>query len=528
TAVECLEKVLSYTLLVEELTMGEIKELLVACTAYAIRDHQHILDDLKRPENQYMHNSIRYSEGTGKGGYDEPRTLGKTLQIAPVWFSNNQDESLMVCIDALCRRRHVTRQECLEMIQQSPKIIDNLLHIMSREASAGVQEQACDGAAAVILCFLMMLPQYYAISGEIDAEKELEDAMHCNKILFQHPRSLQMLIRARNKAAAVDPVAIAVKTRQQWSARGDEDMLHHALPKLSPNTGRLGICTLRILNNFTLIPDAPAPVFIALLPIAYTACARAPTESDIASSASRGPGPRYTDEYLMQQRQLYEVRLRPAEQSSAYDPLLDRIQLFVAPETIVGPTLLFRLLRKLAATGYTLERLRELKRIPPNTPDIDETPTALVHIHQIVEARTIGKLIRMSVHRRVLRRREMGNKLLSTKPDVARVIYMSAAQLAQAVAYFGTDVPNIIAEGVKENLNSIRTAYQEMVLCLGNACEAYIRMKCWGMAAAMAEHVVETCNHFPPEEAASIGWDIKSSREKNARRLETAKKELRT
>ncbi|KAG8943750.1 hypothetical protein FRC03_002339, partial [Tulasnella sp. 419] len=466
----CIETLSSLSNFGDDLTIAQIAELLLACGVYTSHSVSLVLHDLRKPENAYMR-GLMISDKT-KDQEISPRII----KFAPIWLGVTQQATAIGTLSALCRSKLITRKDRFTMLETKPEIIDNLLITISQARPAYYRDRKGDAVAAQILCSLMAfklsddrLGSGYTDSSQLD---DKDYSIKCNELLLKRPRALELLVRARN---------IAVYEDQQETATGISDSLieldssmreaEERLANLSETTGSIGICTLQLLDNIAQLPGIPPSVYLALLPIAYMACAKVLSPEECKAAVAQDADNMFTTSQVRLQRHIYEIRLKPLRQ--------DDTLVFIPPETTLGPTFLFGLLKQLANAGYSLAKLRRMKEMPPDTPILNQHPTNIIHIHQIVEPRTIGKLIRMSIQRRARQRRLLGNERLAGDPKYARVTYLSAVYLADAVWQFGTHPQNRNAEGVKENLTSLRQAYQELLFNYGNLSETFARKQSW-------------------------------------------------
>ncbi|KAG8922864.1 hypothetical protein FRC02_011552 [Tulasnella sp. 418] len=423
---------------------------------------------------------------------------------------------MSTCIDLLWRKEPLTKKDILGIIITSPEVLDNLLTLSSYARVKLFPKKKSDSSAIMLLCFFMMFPVNNLMNKD---SIEFRAATQCNRILLAREDAMIHLVCARGKAGFADASSI-FKLMQEDEGGRYYNMAKNLMAKIEMRTaGALGICSLRIMMNFALLEDVPTGVLFTILPVAYSACGRAPTEAEVNAAKRRDPARGRQTETIRQQRHIYEVQLRPQHQLGLNDSLVRKLQMYIPPETMMGPTLLFRVLKRLAERGCNLDLMRKSIEIPLEDQYISTPLPSLYHVYQIVDSKVIGKLIRLCVNRRIPQRRELGNTLIANKPNLAKPTYDSAMQLAQAVVSFGMDPENAGLEGVIENSDAIKRAYQEMVLCTGNYSEAAAAMKDWEIAITYAQNAIELCRKFPMEEAVAMGWDVISTEQKNIRRL---------
>ncbi|KAG8925758.1 hypothetical protein FRC02_009448 [Tulasnella sp. 418] len=522
TAGHCFESLLNHTQMVEDLDIFDVSDLMLAAIEYNLRDYRHVLRELEDPETSYMKDIITYVDPATRKAALFRDALEKSV---PTWFSNSQEITLSACILVTCRRGGLKRRDCLEILTRNPSIMDKLLTIVSSTRISSYLKDTSYSLAATVLCHLTKMNM--SLDGNRD---ELDTSIKCNQLLYSQPYAVKGLVRAWNSVISESPRKIARSFTEQWKERMYPDMAWQCVQLLPHSRGMLRICILQLLSNLTLAAVAPHHLLLALLPIAYVACTRAPTELECAEAELRGDHlvDEHETEFRRVERHLVHVEHRGFERTGEEQPLklLGPVTLFIPQETIMGPTLLFTLFRSLSTNGYTLRELRRMSKMPSDTPIIDDFPTPLDHIHQIVDKKVIGKLIRLTVHRRLGPLRESGRESLKSDPHLALEIYISAASLANAITDFALHPSNATAAGVEENMDSIRHAFQESVFATGNACEAAGRVGAWAQAKMFAELAIGLCDRYSVAEAAAIGWDLAASREKNIRRLEKSLQQL--
>ncbi|KAG8925757.1 hypothetical protein FRC02_009447 [Tulasnella sp. 418] len=516
---KCIEMLLRHTPLADELDISQIRDLFQTATMYCIEGCEPIYRALQTPENSYMDETITYNghieRFAGKPCDFKKANLPTTLaHVLPVWLRVQQDSILVACTAALWRGKAITRRECLLIVKQKPEILSRLLLITSSPRSRLDLESWSDMIAARLLCQLMHLPLTMNSSQyDIQRQPETRAAVECNQILFDHPNSALLLIGAWNRILSENPYQYKMDILEQWKIRKYPELGRGSTIELGQARGTVRICMLRLFSNFTLAVEAPTPFFLVLLPIAYSACYRVPDRAKVSRASEEDP-----EGYLIrceyEERHIVAVKIRQHKPGSKET----FFQLYIQQETIIGPTLLFQVLARLSDCGYGLRELRRMKKMPDDTPMMDTQPTHLAHIHQIVDPKVIGKLIRLSVKRRLVAQREKGAFYLVKDPALAKEIYISGSHLANAVIDFG--LRNQLTEGVTENADTLVQAQQELVFHLGNACEAAAKMGDITGAKGFAQAALRQCDSVVPDAAMAIGWDLKSSKEKNQRRLD--------
>lgn len=178
----------------------------------------------------------------------------------------------------------------------------------------------------------------------------------------------------------------------------------------------------------------------------------------------------------------------------------------VAPEGIMGPVALIRLLTVLAERGI-LDDAKNWTELPAGT----STSTSLGQIKQITNPDVVRRCLILALKRVTARRDKGRERLAKSETEYACTAYVSAAELAVALVSFD------IASRHKFTPH-MPGVYNELVLCLGNAAQMSIRMKQYRKALNLASCAIQAAQSVPKGQAVEPGLLAK-----NNARVQTAK-----
>ena len=185
----------------------------------------------------------------------------------------------------------------------------------------------------------------------------------------------------------------------------------------------------------------------------------------------------------------------------------------IPAQAIAGPIALLRLLTVLAERGV-LDKIPSWTSVPAGTsPD-----TELRQVQQITSSEVIQKLLPLVVRRVGIARESVREWVMSPKPGdghMARAHYLPPMELAASLLAFNTATKG-------RWMDAMRGAKKEMVLCLGNLAEMSLRIK--DNMSALGYAIAADAMGY--EEGKKEGIEA-STIEKNKRRLETARKEVK-
>ncbi|KAG8924231.1 hypothetical protein FRC02_010561 [Tulasnella sp. 418] len=423
------------------------------------------------------------------------------------------------------RSKPMSKKFCLQIIQQSPQVLLTLLNLLCETRPPFHLTLANDGLSARILVHLMALPLGWVPGLDVTSSyiektdmEEWDAAIQCNNILWSRPEALQRIITMRTKVCEEDIASITIKLLTSRHSKTKFDDVRSVFR----NRGTLLVANLRLLINFTYLDDNPVPFLLALLPFSYWACIRKiKGEAPLGDTETENS----IKESVKEERE-YEIitsNMAPGNKSGHF------VTSYVAPTSVLAPTLLFRVLLRLSKVGYGLENLQTMRTRPPNMPD-HAFIGSLVHIHQTVDSKIMGKLIRLSIDRRVSEHRELAKERVlvggSVENAVAAATYVSAAELALAHIGYGSSSGNRALPVVQQNWRTFAQAKKEVILCLGNAAEAAGRVGKWSMSKKFSTVAVDFCNTVTEDEAKMADCDVQSLKAKNQRRYSFAIQQL--
>lgn len=181
----------------------------------------------------------------------------------------------------------------------------------------------------------------------------------------------------------------------------------------------------------------------------------------------------------------------------------------IAPESIIGPIALLRLLIILGQRGVLYD-IPQWTELPSGT----SPTTSIAQVKHITEPGLVCKYLGYAMKNATLRR-GVGRQFSGSDLERARAIYIGAAELAAALISF-----DIVTH--HKMIEHMRGIYQEFILCLGNAAEMCIRLGEFGKAVSFAKPALEAGENPPEGEAIDPNLIAK-----NDRRLEAAKSSLK-
>ena len=220
--------------------------------------------------------------------------------------------------------------------------------------------------------------------------------------------------------------------------------------------------------------------------------------------------PRSTGDLQAHAEQVAGISRSPLSRAHFEDcnPAIDP-QCTIPELVIAAPIALLRLLAVLAERGL-LEQIPTWNALP----DTCAPTTSLAQVKQITSAPVISPLLPL-VFKRIVTQRETSRRNVNSTPLVARDDYRIAAELAAALVAFDSAVDG-------KWRGSMRGAWKELVLSLGNAAEMSNRVDDFETALGFAIAAVNIIGRAPTD-AEGVTPEIK---QKNLRRLRTAREEV--
>jgi len=186
----------------------------------------------------------------------------------------------------------------------------------------------------------------------------------------------------------------------------------------------------------------------------------------------------------------------------------------VAPQCVLGPTALVRLLVVLAQRN-ALGGIQTLKKAPTGL----SPSTSLSQVQNITHPDIIRRIIKLS-QSRILERTEQGRLRIKEKKDDADInlacsLFVSSAELAAAVVALDTYTEGVYAA---EALG----ARKQLVIALGNASQMALNLEQYRRALHYGCGAVSAAEDIPAEECLDPAII-----EKNQRRVDQANVRLR-
>ncbi|EIW74497.1 hypothetical protein CONPUDRAFT_113510 [Coniophora puteana RWD-64-598 SS2] len=435
----------------------------------------------------------------------------QSSKFAHRFYAMGQDSAIQAAHGIICTTPPQSRQVCLEIVKRKPHIFDLLLDCAILERPRWYPESQVGHIACELLVLLFHWPGYM-VPGVTPLDRGSKNSdwkamLQTMTIFTSRPdwaekiHEVWMRIQEEDMETVMRNFSRVVPDYAAFDEPGPE-----SFAKVAESRGTCRVCILRIISTLTHAAESCGITnahIESFLHIAYLGCRK---------------GGKYPEDCRTQKELLAsleheeEVFAHPHEVASGHTPTEDPFA--VAPQRVLGPTTLIRLLTILAQRK-ALTGIQTLRK-PPNGLS---SSTSLSHIQLITHPDVIRRAIKIS-QRRILDRIDRGRKRQASGKDdpslsSACSIFTSAGELAAALLALDEHTEKIYSA-------EIRGARKQLVITLGNAAQMMLNLRHYQRAYHLAICAVNAAEGIPANE--NLDPEVV---EKNKRRVDQASAELR-
>jgi len=496
---------------------------------YALQGPDHFVSQLTDPATAWQSALLLDAETE----MISPRFNG----LAPLLYSETQDCAVGIAYGMVGIFPPHSPNHCLAILKMKPRIIDILFDIAILDRSPRNPQSQIGMVACKLLAILFQWPshvipgvptpldkvfkaqEWKAMLQEMSiltslrdwTEKLIEVWMHVEEEDLQgYLRSAERVIPAPGDPPQLQKGGIEAI----YGDRGTSyQLLNTVFRKLSVVcmlvTGSILIIVLRLISTLTYAAESCGITNAqveSLLHIAYRACINIKPAREYTSRSEIRASMEFEAELFLYPTDSGTTEVRNGR---IVGGVAIETPFVVAPQCVLGPTALLRLLVVLAQRK-ALAGIQTLKKAPAGL----SPSTSLGQIQQITHPDIIRRIIKFS-QSRILDRTERGRQRLREKKDATDVnfactLFATSAELAAALVAF-----DMHTEGAYSD--EARGARKQLVIALGNASQMaldlghYQRALHYGCAAVMAAENIHMEEGLDP-----------AVNERNQRRVEQA------
>ncbi|EIW77050.1 hypothetical protein CONPUDRAFT_168076 [Coniophora puteana RWD-64-598 SS2] len=494
-AINLISSLATETCLAEQVSASLAADIMEAVCKYTLQGPDHLTNQLLDPATAWQ--TPVFAERGYTFLVQQPAKWGPRL------FATGRESAIWSAQNILCSSPPRSRQFALDILKKRPQVIDLLLDVAIMDRPLYCPETQVDVTACEALALLFQWPLHIVPGVVTPMDKtfktgEWKAISQALIILTSRPAwsekliDVWMRIQDENMEKTLSDLVNA--QRDYYATQGPQNIYQYR--------GKNRITVLRLITTLTHAADVCGITnaqIESFLHVAYQGCRKVkrpeecfyPQESYLAieNNVDNNRFPVWTA--------LPGVTVT-AETSS------------MAPENIIGPTALIRLLVVLAQRK-ALDGIQTLRK-PPN--GLSPT-TSLVHVQQITNPSVIRRLIKISQARLHARmdtgRNDVASKKTGWDWHMACAAFTTAAELAAALIALDTHTGGVYAR-------QIRGARKQLVIALGNASQMALNLGRYNQALHFAWGAVTAAENIAPEE----GLDPEIV-EKNKRRVDYAK-----
>ncbi|EIW77048.1 hypothetical protein CONPUDRAFT_157320 [Coniophora puteana RWD-64-598 SS2] len=497
--INTLQCLASESMLGEKVSPSTAANIIEAVCLYALNGPSDFVFQLNDPATEWQ----------AKLFFIDDRTpISEAKRHARRYHSITQESALWIAHGLLCTFSGHSRQFCSDMIKRKPQILDLLLNCAIIERSASHPESDASATACEVLALLFHLPCYVVPGVDISPPRDREykdpswkETLRAMAILTSRPDWLEKLIKVWTRIQEEDTQIfqnVVATSAHAYAAFGQKTESYMVFE----NRGTSRVVVLRFIALLTHAADLcsiATPQIESLLAIAYLGCRK--TQPSQGLFTRDGPS-------IENHKEVYRLPMWSLD-----TPRLAEASVTVAPEHIMGPTAIIRLLAVLAQRK-ALSAIQTLTEAPKEL-----SPSAsFSQIQQITHPDVIRRIIEIS-HKRLRVRLDHGRGSAkgthACDHQYAREAFAQAAELAAALVALDTHT-----EGAY--MAEIRGARKQLVIALGNAAQMALNLEQWGKAIHFAWGASNVSQNIPPGE--ELSQDIIK---KNKRRIDQANTGLR-
>ncbi|KAF9032136.1 hypothetical protein BDZ89DRAFT_1063511, partial [Hymenopellis radicata] len=497
-AVICLRAFAGDGYLAEFLSVDQTSELMIAACRYILSGPSFFIDQMNDPETTFQ--SFFGFNRHGVSPSDAAR-------YAPRYYAMGQENAARVIHALLCRRNPPSQRFKTDVLKHDSELIDLLMECLSFVRPDWYPESDVVSLTSESLSMLLGGTIYVVNGIEVDLSaeglgKEYQEDREALKeallLFLSRSTTISTLIIAwlnleQEKWQTIKRNFYATKTKYlaQVSYELEEflDIFQHR--------GNSRAAMLRIVAALTVIvpSELSDDTLLSFLHIGSSA-----SQKLFPMNAIRQESDQY--DYLDHNFEVFRMPLSAQGTQEQFDAPNQ-----IAPEGILGPTVLVRLLKILHQRGKLAA--------PPKKLPVGVSGTTLAEVKSILSEDNIRRFLLLA-KARTTERREAGHTRYKKdrEPDFAGFAYYSAAELAAALVAFD----DATAETGKWKA-CLRDVRMEVVMSLGNAAEMALGVRQEKKALYYATTVVQFAEKLAGTEYA-VGDDYLV---KNRRRAERAR-----
>ncbi|EIW74471.1 hypothetical protein CONPUDRAFT_133136 [Coniophora puteana RWD-64-598 SS2] len=502
----CTMHTLSFAgLLGEMISPSKAAEFIEAVCGFALQGPAYFITQLDDPAMKWQINLFM----------DPKNESPEKLQIfAPHIYAQSSDSALYGAHDLLNTYPPRPRKFCLEIIRSKPHLLDLLFDCAILDRPKCYPETQVSKTACEVLALLFDWPMH-AVPGVTLRDKTSKDLewkafSQLSTALVSRPKWTERLIEVwmhLEEEGTGDIESWFVGMMGGNSPLGTVSRVRASTPLEAR-----GVCRVVTLRLIATLTHAAEPCGISnahiesFLHVAYQCCVKAGPPMEECKTAD---AMMRSMEYKTSIVYNLPHPMTPSGDSTTDTPFV------VAPQEVLGPTTLIRLLVVLAQRN-ALDGIQTLVKAPYGL----STSTSLRHVQQITHPEVITRTIKIAQRRILLvvertRKGLIGHMNAEDTINSACMHFATAAELAAALVALDVATKGTYAA-------EICGARKRLVITLGNAARMALTLKQYQRALHYIMGAVAAAEDISPDEGLEL--DII---EKNIQRLDEARRGLR-
>ncbi|EIW77039.1 hypothetical protein CONPUDRAFT_62998 [Coniophora puteana RWD-64-598 SS2] len=498
-AVDNLYKLVEESRLEDKLSSSEVAEVIERACMFVLKapkEPQYSVAQLLNPNTSWQISIFANRQNLPK--YEANKSYPRTHGIGEV-------NAILTAHSLLATSPLRSRKFCLDILKDKPQIIDLLLDCMIIERRPGFPNSQVDTFAGETLVLLFQWPSH-VIPGLSDPTyksfkaSDWKAMLQAVSIFMSREDWSERLIEVWMRLQEEDIKRSMKCVSRIISAYNQLEQKLLRTELLFENRGKSRIIVLRLLTTLTHAAESCGITnaqIESFLHVAYQASRKCKSPPDCFTPKDRS----------LTMENIEEINRNPQREDDPRN--YTELPLTVAPENILGPTALIRLLVVLAQRK-ALAGIQTLRHAPPGL----SPSTSLGHIQQITHPSVIRRVITIA-QERLKDRMQTGRKWLAKQKGAwqylcAGTAFASSAELAAALVALDTHT-----EGTYTT--EIRGARRLLVIALGNASQMSLNVRQYERALHFAWGAVSATENIPEEEALD-----KKITEKNQQRISQA------
>ncbi|EIW78081.1 hypothetical protein CONPUDRAFT_146109 [Coniophora puteana RWD-64-598 SS2] len=480
-ALQLLFALCRHSFLPEKLSPGEVGTVTEWLCTFALQDGDCYADQLIDPAKKWQWEFSSLSlEGPWNKGDETRRLMARHL------FEQNQTRALNSVRVLLCMDRTSSPTRLLQVIKQTPTIIDLLLDCMTIEFPRVFPKSTPSSLASEALCALFawspdVVPGVSTSTEKVLAAGDIKALKQSMQFLTSQDKWVDRVVQAWMDSEEWSEDSEVVRrsfaaTKSLYGAWGSPTKMR-AVANIRDGLGRSRISILRLITTLTHCADAAGVKNVDIYPllaVSYRASFKIGAEEhhrtqDICE------WPLWTNLALVHVGYI--------------DPF------HVAPERIIGPTAFARLLLILAQRN-ALNSIQLLQRTPHGL----SPTTSLAQLQQMTHPDIIRRFLKISVYRaRIYMDKATDMELLGHAKEnspLSSVAFNSTAELAASIVAFVNLTGDVYT-------GATYRAHFTLGMALASLSQSSLQMRLWKRAYSWALTALEFDKKNAPEEKLS-------------------------